>query len=99
MVKRHTKHEDGTYHIDGKKFELLEGSRAQVHHGTAHHTPGGLTKSHIMMNKRGRIVSKKKHASAKKMKRLEKAGYLTKKGHFGAIKKEEGRKTRKHKTA
>ena len=96
MVKRHSKHEDGKYHIDGKKFEQLEGSRAQVHHGTAHHTPGGLTKRHIMMNKRGRLVSKKKHASAKRMKRLEKAGYFTKKGHFGAIKKEEGRKTRKH---
>ena len=37
------------------------------------------------MNKRGRIVSAKKAASAKRLKRLEKAGYFTKKGKFGAV--------------
>lgn len=91
MVKRVQKHEDGTYHIHGKKFDLLEGSRAQVWHGTAYKTNGGLTKSHLMMNKHGRIVSSVKHRTAKKEKRLEKAGYFTKKGKFGAVKK-----TRKH---
>jgi hypothetical protein len=40
-----------------------------------------------MKNKSGRIVSKSKHVSAKKDKRLIKAGYLTKKGHFGFVKK------------
>ena len=64
------------------------GSRAQVMHGTAHHTSGGLTKSDLKMNKWGRIVSRKKAAKAKKDKRLEKAGYKTRKGKFGAIKKE-----------
>ncbi len=64
------------------------GSRAQVMHGTAHHTSGGLTKSDLKMNKWGRIVSRKKSAKAKKDKRLEKAGYKTRKGKFGAIKKE-----------
>jgi hypothetical protein len=39
-----------------------------------------------MQNKAGRIVSKAKHMSAKKDKRLVKAGFLTKKGHFGFIK-------------
>jgi len=38
MVKRHTKESDGKYHIDGKKFDQLVGSRAQVHHGTAYKT-------------------------------------------------------------
>jgi hypothetical protein len=64
------------------------GSRAQVMHGTAHHTSGGLTKKDLKMNKWGRIVSRKKSAKAKKDKRLEKAGYKTRKGKFGAIKKE-----------
>ena len=64
------------------------GSRAQVMHGTAHHTSGGLTKKDLKMNKWGRIVSRKKSMKAKKDKRLEKAGYKTKKGKFGAIKKD-----------
>ena len=95
MVKRVQKHEDGTYHIHGKKFDALEGSRAQVMHGTAYKTSGGLTKSHLVMNKHGRIVSAAKHRTAKKEKRLEKAGYFTKKGKFGAVKKT-AKKTRKH---
>jgi len=67
-------------------FEHTIGTRAQVWHGTAKKTSGGLTKTHLMMNKHGRIVSRKKHASAKKEKRLVKAGFLTKKGHFGFVK-------------
>jgi hypothetical protein len=39
------------------------------------------------MNKWNRIVSRKKHATAKKEKRLEKAGYFAKKGKFGYVKK------------
>lgn len=38
------------------------GSKAQVFHGTAMHTSGGLHKDDLMKNKGGRIVSKKKHA-------------------------------------
>lgn len=37
------------------------GSHAQVWHGTAKHTSGGLTKADLMKNKYGRIVSVKKH--------------------------------------
>lgn len=59
------------------------GSKAQVWHGTAAHTSGGLTKSHLMMTRKGRIVSKKKHAQGKKaLSRLHKAGYKAKKGTF-----------------
>ncbi len=68
-------------------FEQTTGTRAQVWHGTAKKTSGGLTKSALMMNKHGRIVSRKKHNTAKREKRLVKAGFLTKKGHFGFIKK------------
>ena len=87
MVKKHMKAADGMYHIQGHKYEILEGSRAQVWHGTAYKTTGGLCKTDLMQNKAGRIVSKAKHMSAKKEKRLVKAGYLTKKGQFGFIKK------------
>jgi len=77
-------------------FEQNVGSRAQVWHGTAKKTKGGLTKSNLMMNKRGRIVSKKMHFTAKKQKRLIKAGYITKKGQFGFIKEgTRGRRGRK----
>lgn len=65
---------------------LRTGSRAQVWHGTALKTSGGLKKSDLLMNKNGRIVSKKKHDTAKKEKRLEKAGYKTEKGKFGFVK-------------
>jgi hypothetical protein len=63
-------------------FEKTIGSRAQVWHGYAKKTPGGLHKKDLMMNKRGRIVSRKKHNTAKRLKILEKAGYKTKKGEF-----------------
>ena len=60
----------------------VRGSRAEVWHGTAHHTVSGLTKSSFMMHK-GRIVSRKKHAAGKKaIKRLFALGYKPKKGTF-----------------
>jgi len=69
------------------------GSRAQVMHGTAHHTSGGLTRSSLKMNKWGRIVSKAKSAKAKKENRLSKMGFKTQKGKFGVVKT--GKKTRR----
>ena len=42
------------------------GSRAEVFHGTAKHTSGGLKKKDLMKNKHGRIVSRKMHKTAKK---------------------------------
>ena len=70
----------------GHDFDKTEGSRAEVFHGTAKHTSGGLKKGDLLMNKHGRIVSRKKHASAKKEKRLLKHGFGTKKGVFGYVK-------------
>jgi len=95
MVKRHSKSDDGKYHIAGKAYEHLVGSRAQVHHGTAYKTAGDLTKKDLVMNKHGRIVSKAKHITAKKENRLEKHGYFTKKGKFGFVKKNVTKKHRK----
>ena len=62
-------------------------SYAKVWHGTLKKTPGGLTKSDLMKNKWGRIVSKRKHNLGKKNKAFAKAGYVTKKGKFGSFKK------------
>jgi len=89
------RHSDGKYHVSGSKYDMLEGSRAQVWHGTAYKTAGGLKKGDLMMNKHGRIVSKKKHATAKREKRLEKAGFKPKKGTFKAFKKSDGNKKTK----
>ena len=99
MVKKHMKGSDSLYHIKGKKYQLLIGSRAQVWHETAYKTAGNLKKGDLMMNKHGRIVSKKKHSTAKKEKRLEKAGYKTRKGSFGSVHEgdSKGKKSRRKK--
>lgn len=86
---------NGKYLIKGKKYDQLVGSRAQVWHHTAYKTSGDLTREHLHQNKAGRIVSKKKHFTAKKEKRLVKAGYKTRKGHFGFIK--DGQRSSKRK--
>ena len=79
----------------GKSYPMLEGSRVQVYRGVAYKTSGGLTKKNLFKNKRGRYVSLKKHKTAKKDKRLEKAGYKTQKGKFGSTKTSKKAKTGK----
>jgi hypothetical protein len=60
------------------------GSKAQVFHGNATHTSGGLKKTDLVKNKHGRIVSKKKQAAGfKSIQYLIKAGYEPVKGKFG----------------
>ena len=84
--------------IDAKNMTggmLTNGSKAQVFHGTAHHTVGGLTRKDLIKNKRGKIVSRKQAAAGKKAySRLVKAGYKPKKGSFKLFTKK-GRKDRK----
>jgi hypothetical protein len=101
-MKRPDRALDGFYYIKslgdvkagkGKKFKELFGSREQVMNGTAYKTPGGLTVDDLIVNKHGRIVSKKKFYTAKKEKRLEKYGYFAKKGKFGYVKKGANRTT------
>ena len=71
------------------------GSRAQVWHGTAKKTSGGLTKKNLFQDKYGNIKSKKASAKAKRIKNLKKAGWTTKKGVFGAVKIEEKKSKKK----
>jgi hypothetical protein len=64
------------------------GSKAQVWHGTARHTPGGLTRKDLMKTKKGRIVSRRKHAiGLRRIKSLRKLGFKAKKGTFKLFKK------------
>ena len=87
-MTRYTKTSTGLYVVNGKKHEMLEGSRAQVWHGTAVKTSGGLKKDQLVMNKHGRIVSRKKHAiGRKRIQTLRKLGYKPKKGTFKLFRK------------
>ena len=71
------------------------GSRAEVFHGVAEKTTGGLKKTDLVKNKHGYIVSLKKSKSMKNPKKnpLVKLGLLQKKGSktFGPL----GCKTKK----
>jgi hypothetical protein len=92
----------GQKYID--RIEMSEhikavGSKAEVYHGTAKHTSGGLKKKDLMKLK-GRIISRKKHAAGKKaIKHLFSLGYKPKKGKFTLMRKsmahKKGRHTRK----
>lgn len=90
MTKRVHKGSDKKYHVAGKKFDRLVGSRAEVWHGKAYKTCYGkdcLRKGDILMNKHGRLVSRRKHVTAKKEKRLQAHGYFAQKGKFGWVRK------------
>jgi len=83
MTKRHTKHDDGKYHINGRKYDLLEGSRAQVWHRTAYRTSGGLRHADLRQNDEGRIVSRVKSRLGKSQKNLGKFLQPKGSGKFG----------------
>jgi len=94
-MKRPVRQEDGLYHIKGQTYKAVRGSRQQVWNKTAFKTPGGLVRKELTMS-HGRIVSLKKHKTAKKERRLEKYGYFAEKGKFGYVKKNvKSRKVRK----
>ena len=67
---------NGKYNAAGSTYSILVGNRAQVGHGTAYKTSGGLTKKDLIQNKWGRWVSKKKHFTAKREKRLQNSGWF-----------------------
>lgn len=73
--------------------DITVGSKAEVFHGKAKHTSGGLTRKDLMRTKAGRIVSRKKHAAGKKaIQRLFKLGFKPKKGAFSLFGKSATRK-------
>ena len=75
-------------------YSQTVGTRAQVWHGTAKKTFGGLTKKDLMM-KNGRIKSRRASQKAKRNNNLKKAGWTFKRGSFGAVRIGEERKGRK----
>lgn len=75
---------------------MTVGTRAQVWHGTADRTSGGLKKADLVM-KNGRIKSRRASRSAKKNQNLKKAGWTFKKGEFGAVRIEDKGVTTKKK--
>ena len=91
-MKRPSRSEDGAYHINGKKYNELFGSRQQVWNGTAYKTAGELTKKALMMNKWGRIVSSKKHKTAKKENAYKSMVILLKKVNSVMLKRTEQRR-------
>ena len=97
MTKRVSKSADGKYHVKGKSYTLLKGSRAQVWHGTAFKTAGGLEKKDLLMNKNGRVVSLSKHKHEKKVDRLGELGIKAVKGKFGPTKKADSKGSKKNK--
>jgi hypothetical protein len=73
------------------------GSKAEVFHGTAKHTSGGLKKGDLMKH-HGRIISRKKHAAGKKaIKHLRALGYIAKKGTFKLMRKSMAKASKKSK--
>ncbi len=95
-MTRYAKTSTGKYKIKGNVYPKLTGSRAQVWHGTAYKTTGDLTKQNLMKkSKSGRIISSKKHKSAKRDNRLVKHGYGAQKGKFGMVRLTKGRRTRR----
>jgi prophage antirepressor-like protein len=55
---------DGKYHVEGKIFEKIRGTRDEVWCGTAYQTTGELKKRDLELNKHGKIVSKIKLITA-----------------------------------
>ena len=59
-LKKNIKNKQGVYHINGVDYKLLEGTRQEVWDGIAYQTSGVLHKHDLIINKSGKIVSKKK---------------------------------------
>ena len=73
-IKRISKSKDGTYELEGNKYEKLYGTREEVWNNKAYKTNGLLKKSDLMINAKSQIVSKRKFIQEKNYKRFEKFG-------------------------
>lgn len=78
-TKRITKNSDGFYHINGCKYKKCIGTRQEIWSGEAYKTSGGLTRVDFIINKYGKIVSKKKFLHEKSVNRLEEVNLKKKK--------------------
>jgi len=78
-MKRIAKNADGFYYINGCKYKSCFGSREEVWNGDAYKTSGELIKADFIINKNGKIVSKKKFLQEKNFNRLEEVNLKKKK--------------------
>jgi hypothetical protein len=77
-MKRIFKSPDGFYYIDNCKYRKCFGSRQEVWNGDAYKTSGELTKSDLIINKSGKIISKKKFIQEKEFNRFENVNLIKK---------------------
>jgi len=77
-MKRIFKSSDGFYHIGDCKYKKCFGTREEVWNGDAYKTTGELTKSDFIINKAGKIISKKKFIQEKEFNRFEALNLLKK---------------------
>jgi hypothetical protein len=80
-MKRIFKSSDGFYHIGDCKYKKCFGTREEVWNGDAYKTTGELTKSAFIINKAGKIISKKKFIQEKEFNRFETVNLLKKKNN------------------
>ena len=71
-LKRLSRRPDGFFHIEGFKYRQCFGSREEVWNRVAYKTTGGLTFQDLIMNKHGKLVSKKKFITEKESNRFQK---------------------------
>ena len=69
--KKNMKNKQGTYLIAGQEYQKNEGTRQEVWDGIAYQTSGVLHKHDLIMNKDGKLVSKKKCITASLQNHLE----------------------------
>jgi len=86
---------EGLKKLNSEAPSKTVGSRAEVLHGNAKHTSGGLTIHDIDLNKRGAIVSLKKSRQAKKDNQLVKSGFVARRGSFKLFRKSDAKKRRR----
>ena len=68
---RKMKERDGLFHIDGNVYEKIEGTREEVWNGTSYQTAGKLKKCELLINHKGKIVSKAKSIDGKANNKLD----------------------------
>ena len=69
--KKHIRNKQGTYTIAGQDYQKNEGTRQEVWDGIAYQTSGLLRKPDLILNKDGKLVSKKKSISGALQSNLE----------------------------
>ena len=69
--KKNMRNKQGTYTIAGQDYQKNEGTRQEVWDGIAYQTSGLLKKHDLILNKNGKLISKKKCILAAEQNHLE----------------------------